>query len=275
VTSGNSVVRLAVHLRNVFGGDGQGRTRGSRLTLAAILNLIVPLGLVAHALWLQAGSHRREHIPTNVTWTDETIAEASRGDALHGMLLARRCDHCHGAEGFSPNAYTPNLAAIDKLATWKQLEDFRSHKRGSSVMEPVAASLTPRDLLDLATYYAMLPDYSDPQDTRSFPQRQPEYARAQVAARLVSAGDGERGIPPCQACHGPVGYRPGAASLATQNSDYILGQLDAFGNGARANDINLVMRTIAHQLSEEERRSLADYYGSGLGLLPPAATVGH
>jgi len=275
VTSANSVVRLAVHLRNVFWGAVRGPARVPRSAVAVILVLIIPLSLVAHVVWLQARNHPREHIPTNVAWTDETIAEASRGEALHGMLLARRCDHCHGAEGFSPNAYTPNLAAIDKLATWKQLEDFRSHKRGSAVMEPVAAALTPRDLLDLATYYAMLPDYSDPQDNRSFPQRQPEYARAQVAARLISAGDGERGIPPCQACHGPVGYRPGAASLATQNSDYILGQLDAFGSGARANDINLVMRTIAHQLNEEERRALADYYGSGLGLLPPAATVGH
>ena len=254
---------------------GQRRAIAARSVAAAILALGLPLGLVAHAIWVQARASAREHIPTAVAWTDETMAAASRGDALHGMLLARRCDHCHGSEGFSPNAYTPNLAAGDKLATWKQLEDFRSHKRGSSVMEPIAASLAPRDLLDLATYYAVLPDYPDPQDNRSFPQAQPEYARTQVAARLISSGDGDRGIPPCQACHGPVGYRPGAASLATQNSDYILGQLDAFATGARANDINLVMRTIARQLTEDERRALADYYGSGLGTLPPAATVGH
>jgi len=238
-----------------------------------ILVLILPLGLVAHGLWLQVRSHPREHIPSNVAWTKETIAAASSGDALHGMLLARRCDHCHGSEGFSPNAYTPNLAAMDKLTTWKQLEDFRSHKRGSSVMEPIAAALTSRDLMDLASYYSMLPDYSDPQDNRSFPQAEPGYAREQVAARLISAGDGERGIPPCQACHGRVGYRPGASSLSTQNSDYVLGQLEAFASGARANDINLAMRTIARQLTEEERRALADYYGSGLGTLPSGSTA--
>lgn len=254
--------------------------RGSRLrgrvprVVAAAILVLIPLSLVAHAVWLQVRSHPREHIPTNVTWSGETIAAASGGDALRGMLLARRCDHCHGSEGFSPNAYTPNLAAVDKLATWKQLEDFRDHKRGSAVMEPIAASLTAHDRADLAAYYAMLPDYSDPQDNRSFPQAEPEYARAKVALRLVTAGDGERGIPPCQACHGPVGYRPGAASLATQNSDYILGELDGFDSGARANDINLVMRTIAHQLTEEERRALADFYGSGLGARPDIATAG-
>ena len=240
-----------------------------------VVMIVVPLSLVADAIWQQVRAQPREHIPSNVAWTAETIAAVARGGALHGMLLARRCDHCHGTEGFSPNAFTPNLAAIDKLAIWKQLEDFRSHKRGSSVMEPIAASLMPQDLVDLAAYYALLPDYSDPQDNRSFPQSQPDYPRVQIASRLVSGGDGERGIPPCQACHGPVGYRPGAASLATQNSDYILTQLDAFGSGARANDINLVMRTIAHQLTADERRALADYYGSGLGTLPSASTIPH
>ena len=267
------LLRLAVLRSYCSGGPLRGKI--SRPLAAAILALILPVSLAAHALWLQVRAHARAHIPTNVAWTDQTIAAVSSGNALHGMLLARRCDHCHGSEGFSPNTYTPNLAAIDKLATWKQLEDFRSHKRGSAVMEPVAAALTGQDLVDLAIYYSMLPDYSDPQDNRSFPQKQPEYARAQIASRLISAGDGERGIPPCQACHGPVGYKPGAASLATQNSDYILSQLDAFGSNARTNDINLVMRTIAHQLTAEERRALADYYGSGLGTLPSGATIPH
>ena len=41
----------------------------------------------------------------------------------------------------------------------------------------------------------------------------------------------------------------------------------------RANDINMPMRTIASQLTEEEKHALAEYYGSGLGLLPAAATA--
>jgi cytochrome c553 len=85
---------------------------------------------------------------------------------------------------------------------------------------------------------------------------------------MISFGDGERGIPPCQACHGPVAYRPGAPSLVTQNADYILGQLEAFATGSRANDINMPMRTISALLTEDERRALAEYYGSGLGLQP-------
>lgn len=57
----------------------------------------------------------------------------------------------------------------------------------------------------------------------------------------------------------------------TQNAEYILNQLEAFANRRRANDINEPMRTIAALLSEDERHSLAEYYGAGLGLQPGSA----
>lgn len=189
------------------------------------------------------------------------------------MLLAKRCDHCHGAEGFSAAATTPNLAGINQLAIWKQLEDFRTAKRLSHTMDPIAASLSPRDEADVAAYYAKLPVFVDPQDDRVFPQFRPDPSHAAIASRLISFGDGERGIPPCQACHGPVGYRPGVPSLATQNAGYLLKQLEAFKDRTRSNDINMPMRTIAALLTEEERLSLAEYYGSGLGLEPGSLTV--
>jgi len=129
-----------------------------------------------------------------------------------------------------------------------------------------AASLSPRDEADVVAYFSKLPVFNDPQDNRAFPQPRPDPARAAIASRLVSFGDGERGIPPCQACHGPVAYRPGVPSLATQNADYVLNQLKAFSNRTRANDINQPMRTIAALLTEDERHALAEYYGSGLGL---------
>ncbi len=229
--------------------------------------------LATSALLLQAGDHPPDHIPSYVAWTIETKAAASSGDAFRGLLLAKRCDHCHGSEGFSDRTSTPNLAGLDKLAIWKQLEDFRTHKRLSHTMDPIAASLSPRDEADVVAYFAKLPIFTDPQDNRVFPQSRPDPARAAVALPLVSFGDGERGIPPCQACHGPVAYRPGVPSLATQNGDYVLKQLEEFARGTRANDINMPMRTIAALLTEEERRALAEYYGSGLGLQPGSSTA--
>jgi len=228
----------------------------------------VAVGVAASSLVLVASDSAPERIPSYVSWSQETLAAASSGDAFRGMLLAKRCEHCHGAEGFSDRGSTPNLAGMDKLAVWKQLEDFRSHKRKSRVMEPIAESLSPRDVGDVVAYYSKLPVFSDPQDNRSFPGSQPDPVHAGIASHLVSFGDGERGIPPCQSCHGPVAYRPGVPSLMTQNSEYVLDQLTAFANRTRTNDINMPMRTISSLLSDDEKDALAEYYGSGLGLQP-------
>jgi cytochrome c553 len=247
-------------------------TRSTRFSSATALALTVLIALAASALLLQARDNPPDHIPSFVAWTPETKIAASSGDAFRGLLLAKRCDHCHGSEGFSDRASTPNLAGLDKLAIWKQLEDFRTHKRLSHTMDPIAASLSPRDEADVVAYFAKLPIFTDPQDNRAFPQSRPDPARAAIALHLVSFGDGERGIPPCQACHGPVAFRPGVPSLATQNGDYVLKQLEEFASGTRANDINMPMRTIAGLLTGEERQALAEYYGAGLGLQSGSST---
>jgi len=203
-------------------------------------------------------------IPSNVAWTAETIAMASSGDAFRGSLIGRRCDRCHGREGFSSSPTIPNLASMDRLVIWKQLDDFRSGKRSSPVMQPIANSLTLQDSADVAAYYWMMPIFSDPQDDRAFPQPLSDPRHEAVAGRLIGSGDGSRGLPPCQACHGPIGFVMGAPSLATQNANYLLEQLDGFASGSRANDINMRMRSIAMQLTEDERHALAESYGAGV-----------
>jgi cytochrome c553 len=248
---------------SIFGEDLSWRA------VAIAISLLTACGLGSLLL---ARDNSPDRVPSNVSWTAETVAAASAGDAFRGMLLAKRCDHCHGSEGFSPAAGTPNLAGMDTLAVWKQLQDFQAHKRLSRVMNPIAESLAARDVADVAAYYAKVPVFADPQDNRSFPQSRPDQSHTAAASRIISFGDGERGIPPCQACHGPVAYRPGAPSLATQNADYVLNQLEAFASGNRANDINMPMRTVAQLLTEEERHALAEYYGSGLGLQPGSST---
>lgn len=147
---------------------------------------------------------------------------------------------------------------------WKQLDDFRSGKRSSPVMQPIANSLSLEDSADVAAYYWIVPIAADPQDDRAFPQPLSDPKHEAVAGRLIITGDGSRGLPPCQACHGPIGFVTGAPSLATQNATYLLEQLEAFANGRRTNDINMRMRSIALQLTEEEKRALAESYGAGL-----------
>jgi cytochrome c553 len=236
-----------------------------RATLAVVLLAILLLWLRGDSSAQQSNAEPPVRIPSNVAWTHETLALVSHGDAFRGLLLARRCSHCHGEEGFSTVPAFPNLAGADRLSFWKQMEDFRSGKRTSPVMQGQAAGLSTRDSADLAAYYSMLPTASDPQDSRSFPQAMQDPSRASIAIRLIVFGDGQRGIPPCQSCHGPVSYVNGAPLLATQNGSYLQEQLEHFANGYRSNDINVRMRSIARQLKAEERTAVSEFYGAGLG----------
>ena len=234
--------------------------------MLANLCLVIPLLLLESDAPAQPGNTEPPvRVSSNVAWTDETLALISSGDAFRGLLLARRCNRCHGEEGFSSVPVFPNLAGEDRLSFWKQMQDFRSGKRTSPVMADIADGLSARASADLAAYYSMLPTMNDPQDTRAFPQAMQNPLRAAMAIRLIVFGDGQRGIPPCQSCHGPVGSVKGAPPLATQNGGYLLLQLDHFSNGYRTNDINVRMRSIARQLTEEERTALSEYYGAGLG----------
>lgn len=246
------------------------RGRSLKITVLAIGAPIVFSGAY---LFQAANSQPPLRIPSNIAWTDDTITAASSGDVVRGLVIARRCMRCHGQEGFSSDPLVPNLAGMDKLAMWKQLNDFRDGKRKSSLMQTVAAELQQQDYADLSAYYAMLPTYPDTQDPRSFPQPAPPSAHTAEAARLISGGDGQRGIPPCQACHGPIGHKNGAPSLIRQNGRYIQEELEEFAKGNRANDINMPMRTIAALLSDDEKQGLAAYYGAGLGNLPAGASA--
>ncbi len=239
------------------------RSRGKLAWPPALTAIILSALLLAGAASQPAEPPVR--ISSNVAWTEETLDIASNGDAFRGLLLARRCEHCHGGEGFSANLSIPNLAAMDRLVIWKQLDDFRNHKRPFPIMQEIAASLSPRDSADVAAYFSMLPTTRDPGDKRVFPQPEPNPEQLRVAARLIASGDVHRGSPACDVCHGPIAFVRGAPLLVFQNRDYLLHQLDGFADGSRTNDINVRMRSIATQLTPEERQALAEYYGSGLG----------
>ena len=80
--------------------------------------------------------------------------------------------------------------------------------------------------------------------------------------RLAFAGDPERGIPPCAACHGPNAQKLGAPPLRGQHTGYLERQLAAFAQGVRQNDINEQMRVIAHELKPNEMHAVARHYGT-------------
>ena len=199
--------------------------------------------------------------PTRIAWTPETLARIASGNEKHGAFVALSCAACHGEGGVSQSDLFPTLAGMNSAAIYKQLDDFRSSKRLFGAMNAIASVLSEQDSADVAAYLSRRPNglavagEGLPESGRSLRQRNP-------GIRLVFAGDPQREIPPCAACHGPGAQKLGAPSLRGQHAAYIERQLAAFAQDMRQNDINEQMRVIAHDLTHDEMHALAVYYGA-------------
>jgi cytochrome c553 len=203
-------------------------------------------------------------VASEVVWSSATVAEAVHGDVARGEFIAINCSACHGAQGVSKRSWVPSLAGMDKLAIYKQLNDFRSEKRLWGVMNGIAQALTESDYADVAAYFSSLtPGLKDAVGTR-VPGSSDSLHASDATRRLIFGGDPSRGVAPCAACHGPGGFHLGAPSLQGQHADYIHRQLGEFVQGVRTNDINEPMRTIAGKLTDEEMVRVAEFYGAGL-----------
>jgi cytochrome c553 len=150
---------------------------------------------------------------------------------------------------------------MDAAAMFKQLTDYRSGKRLWGVMGAIAMALSAQDSADVAAYFAGVPDGLPALSATRVPAAGRTLRENDPAKRLIFAGDPQRSIPPCSACHGPGGFKIGAPALEGQQAGYIERQLAAFAQGIRYNDIYQQMRAIAKQLTPEEMRALADTYG--------------
>jgi cytochrome c553 len=162
----------------------------------------------------------------------------------------------------SPSEVIPTLAGQNAAVLYKQLDDYRSNKRPWSVMSAIATALTDQDSADVATYFARRPDGLAPIVGERVPKGGRSLRQRDPGIRLVFAGDPERGIPPCAACHGPGAGKLGAPGLGRQHTAYVERQLAAFAQGTRQNDINEQMRVIAHELTPDEMHLVAAYYGT-------------
>jgi cytochrome c553 len=147
--------------------------RGAVLICIAIVVISELLGvpLLRWAKAREAPSSENPTVPgapSLVVWNESTILVASDGNPVRGQFIARRCETCHGIEGFSSRSSTPNLAGLESEYTWKQLDDFRSGKRKSIIMQRVVSAPSSGDSADVAAYFSMLPSTPDTQFNPSF-----------------------------------------------------------------------------------------------------------
>jgi cytochrome c553 len=187
-----------------------------------------------------------DYTTTRVEIVPEMLRHASPESIGRGATLALRCTMCHGARGLS-KADTPNLAGEYPITIYKELVDFRTGARASSVMVPLVADLSDGDMRDLAAYYAYLP-------------RQSDRRAADLPPGIVVDGAPIRGIAPCGSCHGELDTKAGAAWLEGQPLVYLRAQLDAFASGARHNDIGKQMRNVARTMTPGEINAASRFF---------------
>lgn len=101
----------------------------------------------------------------------------------------------------------------------------------------------------------------------------PAFAQPAALGSTIAAKGTAAGAIACVTCHGAKGEGNAAAGfprLAGMSSAYLTEQLENFAGGKRQNP---VMAPIAKQLTADERKAVAAYYGS-LGAAPGLASGG-
>ena len=173
-------------------------------------------------------------------------------DIEAGKAKSAVCAACHGVDGNSANSAWPSLAGQHASYIYKQLNDYKEGRRVNASMTGMVALLNDEDMKNVAAYYAS-------QKPRS----------GGFGGELIEAGEiiyrggiAETRVAACMGCHSPSGLGNGPAgwpSLAGQHPEYIVAQLQAFKQGARANDTGRMMRNVAARMSEMEMKSVAAY----------------
>ncbi|MCG9632530.1 MULTISPECIES: c-type cytochrome [Vibrio] len=185
----------------------------------------------------------------------------AQGSIEAGKAKSQTCVACHGADGNSLITQYPKLAGQHEKYLEKQLKDLKlgmtsggKQGRNEPVMGAMAMPLSEQDMADLAAYYASLPISNN-----STPENVVEEGKA-----LYTAGDAERGVTACIACHGPRGNGTelsGFPKISGQHAEYIKAQLEKFRDGSRNNDMNAMMRDVAKKLTDADIETLSKYVG--------------
>ena len=191
-------------------------------------------------------------LAATISGTLATTSALPAPSAEAGATKAATCQACHGANGNSTNPEWPSLAGLGADYIADQLNNFKTGKRSSPVMMPMAVNLTADDMADLGMYFDSL--------TNTGLEADPSYWAA--GEKLYRGGDQARGIPACMACHGATGKGNEPAkfpALRGQQSTYVVKQLNDYASGTRTTGPNGIMQSIAKRLSPEDVRNLASY----------------
>jgi cytochrome c553 len=178
--------------------------------------------------------------------------DPAKGDTVFNAAPAnsQSCASCHNADGNSAIPANPKLAQQHPEYILKQLQDFKSGKRKSPIMQPLAAKLSDEDMRNIAWFVGskkVKTGFSKEKDLVS------------LGEKIYRGGISDRQIPACAGCHSPNGAGIPAQypRLGGQHADYTSAQLVLFRDGKRQNSPQ--MNGVAAKLNDREIKAVADY----------------
>ncbi|HUD00594.1 MAG TPA: c-type cytochrome [Candidatus Polarisedimenticolaceae bacterium] len=180
-------------------------------------------------------------------------------------IISENCARCHIVDHRARDlSVFPILAGQRPDYLFASLLAFARGERHSGIMRPLAASLTAKDMREIAQYYGNLPA---PPAAPISEEIAPAIERGK---EIAMRGIPTRRVPACSACHGPnrVRRNPIYPELAGQHSEYLALQLQLFHKQSRGGTPYAhIMHRVAGRLTRHQMRDVTSYYGS----LHPAA----
>ena len=175
------------------------------------------------------------------------------GNQDKGQDKVAVCSACHGSDGNSVVGLWPSLAGQNEKYLTKQLRLVKSGDRVIASMAGLLDNLEDSDLEDIAAYYA----------SQKNTVGQTDESKVELGRKLYYAGNLEKGVPACSACHSPrgLGNAPAAYPLLSgQQPEYVAKALKDYRSGARVNeDPSKIMAAIAYKLDDEEIEALSSF----------------
>lgn len=172
-------------------------------------------------------------------------------DLAKGQVIATQvCTACHAADGSRGSPAYPILAGQHSEYLSKELQDLKSGKRVSPVMQGFAGTLSEDDIRNVAAFYASKsakPGFAKHKD------------QVKLAEKIYRAGIPDRGVPACSGCHSPngAGIPVQYPRIGGQHADYTEAQLRGFRSGSRTNSVQML--SITERMTDREIAAMADY----------------
>jgi cytochrome c553 len=183
--------------------------------------------------------------------------DAKRGAviAAQGTTTVPACAQCHAFSGASDSSGAfPRIAGQPAYYLDKQMHDFTSQVRANAIMSPIAKAMSADEIADVAAYYAS-------SDSPFLPLARADAALIEKGRQLAQVGSAAKGVPACNACHGPdgAGLPPAIPYLAGQYAQYIAFELQMWKRGLRKNSAES-MAVFATQLDDQDIAAVAAFY---------------